>query len=816
MFNTTNHCNFKYWEIGNEVGGSWEWDWNTNAPWKDHDPWTYALRFTNYYAQMKAADPTIKIGAVVDITEDGTVNNYDHPVVNPRTGVTHYGWTPVMLTYMRNNNCIPDFVIVHNYGPTAGDTQDLLWSRRWAGDAVNLRQMLTDYLGAAGTNVTMEVTECGMGGDKQCVSLPGGLFYADNIGQIMQTEFNSRVWWDMRNGVNVLSDSDPEFYGWRTDGSGHFISDGGFVYGSGGGSNSYPTYYAAKLMPYFAAGGDAVVTATSDCPLLATYAVQRTNGALTLLVINKSSSSNLTAAINLADYVPNTTAAIHSYGIPQDEAARTGIGSTDIAHSSINDVHSSFTNTFAPFSMTVVVLTPGNAAPLAPAGLTATSSNTAVALSWTSSAGADSYILRRSTTSGSGYTDIASGLTGTTCLDTGVVNGTTYYYVVAATNSYGLSPNSSEVSAKPVEMRACYAFENNAMDTSGNGFDGTPTAVTYVVGKVGAQAAQFNGSSSYVAIPRSITNDFTVALWVKTTDTAGSAGAQWWSGKGLVDGEVGGGGADWGTAIVNGKFALGVGSTGGDTTIASSVSVNDGAWHHVAATRNNGTGALAVYVDGVLRGSGTGPTGSRTWPPNLRIGSIQTGNNFLNGTIDDVRLYDRILTGGEISALIGTPPAAPTGLTATAGDSSVVLNWSASATATNYYVRRSATSGSGYSAIATNASLAFTNTGLNNGTLYYYVVRAVNASGQSADSTEVSARPASITPAQLSFAMVGNQLQMAWPADHTGWRLQSQTNSLAVGLGTNWVDVSGSTQTNAVLAPLNMSNGSVFFRLVWP
>ena len=73
MFNITNHCNFKYWEVGNEVGGSWEWDWNTNAPYKAHDPWTYAMRFKDYYAQMKAADPTIKIGAVADITEDGTV-----------------------------------------------------------------------------------------------------------------------------------------------------------------------------------------------------------------------------------------------------------------------------------------------------------------------------------------------------------------------------------------------------------------------------------------------------------------------------------------------------------------------------------------------------------------------------------------------------------------------------------------------------------------------------------------------------------------------------------------------------------------------
>ena len=130
-------------------------------------------------------------------------------MVNPRTGVTHYGWTPVMLTYLRSNNCTPDFLIEHNYGPTAGDTQDLLYSKSWARDAANLRQMLNDYLGSAATNVTLEATENGTGGDKQCVSLPGGLFYADTIGQILQTEFNSRVWWDFRNGTIESEQSRP-------------------------------------------------------------------------------------------------------------------------------------------------------------------------------------------------------------------------------------------------------------------------------------------------------------------------------------------------------------------------------------------------------------------------------------------------------------------------------------------------------------------------------------------------------------------------------------------------------------------------------
>jgi hypothetical protein len=809
MFNVTNHCNFKYWEVGNEVGGFWEWDWNTNAPWKDHDPWTYALRFTNYYAQMKAADPTIKIGAVADIYEDGTVNNYDHPVVNPRTGVTYYGWTPVMLSYLRSNNCTPDFLIVHNYGPTAGDTQGLLWARRWAPDAVRLRQMVTDYLGDAGTNVTLEVTECGTGGDRQGNSLPGGLFYADNIGQILQTEFNSRLWWDLRNGAGTVTDSDPEFYGWRTNADGSVLGDGGIVYGLGGVGSAYPTYYCARLMPHFAKHGDTVVSATSDYPLLAVYSVKRTNGTLTLLVINKSSSSNLTANFNLSGYLPFTNAIVYSYGIPQDDAARTGLGSPDIQTNLTGFQNLSLT--FAPFSASVVELSPGNQPPFTPANLTATISNAAVALTWSAANGAVSYIVRRSTTSGGPYTDIATGVTATSYLDTGLANATTYYYVVAATNAYGISSNSVEVSATPTDMRAYYAFDGNVLDTSGNGYNGTNNGTIFVTGKVGAQAGQFNGTSSYVSIPRSITDNFTVAMWVKTTDTAGTAGAQWWSGKGLVDGEVGGGGADWGTAIVNGKFVLGVGSAGGDTTIASSMNINDGTWHHVAATRNNASGAMAVYVDGVLRGSGTGPTGSRTFPPNLRIGSLQTGNNFLNGTLDDVRLYDRILTTNEIAALIA-PPAAPIGLVATSGNGSVALSWSASATATSYFVKRSTTSGSGYTSIATNASLIFTNNGLAKGMAYFYVVSALNAFGESPNSAQVDARPTSPTPTQLGFAALVNQLQLDWPVDHTGWQLQSQTN----GLGTNWVDVASSTQTNQITVPLDSTNASVFFRLKRP
>lgn len=72
------------------------------------------------------------------------------------------------------------------------------------------------------------------------------------------------------------------------------------------------------------------------------------------------------------------------------------------------------------------------------------------------------------------------------------------------------------------------------------------------------------------------------------------------------------------------------------------------------------------------------------------------------------------------------------------------------------------------------------------------------------------------TPTNLTSSVSGNNLSLSWPSDHTGWRLQSQTNSINFGLRTNWVDVAGSTTTNQVTIPLNPANGSVFYRMVYP
>jgi hypothetical protein len=193
---------------------------------------------------------------------------------------------------------------------------------------------------------------------------------------------------------------------------------------------------------------------------------------------------------------------------------------------------------------------------------------------------------------------------------------------------------------------AQYAFENDVLDMTGNN-NGTNHGATFTVGAIGANAAQFNGT--YIEIPKSISADFSIAMWVRTTDTG--IDSPWYAGKGLVDGSTGKDAADFGTALNAGKFSLGIGNP--DTTLTSTVPINDGNWHHVVATRDAKTGAMRIFVDGAANAKKTGPTGVRDAMPNLHIGGIQSGASagFFNGAIDQVQIYDYVLTPEQVAYL---------------------------------------------------------------------------------------------------------------------------------------------------------------------
>jgi len=350
---------FKYWEIGNEVYGTWEMDSNSLP----HDPYTYARRARDYIALIKAVDPTVKIGVVVTPGEDSFVNYTSHAAVNPRTGLTHYGWTPVMLATLTSLGVTPDFLVHHRYPQYAGGETDpgLLQSTSgWASDAQALRQLITDYVGANGTNIELVCTEhnsVGSAAGKQTTSLVNGLFMADSFGQLMQTEFNGLFWWDFRDGVDSSGNNSSSLYGWRLYGD----------YGVLDGTNLYPTYYMQELIQDFVQPGDTVLTAASDYALLPTYAVRRADGSLTILTVNKDPANTFTGQVAVAGYAPASSGTVYSYGMPQDNAAESGIGSPGVAQTNFSGAGTNFTYIFPPYSATVLSLPP------APATLLATS-----------------------------------------------------------------------------------------------------------------------------------------------------------------------------------------------------------------------------------------------------------------------------------------------------------------------------------------------------------------------------------------------------------------------------------------------------------
>jgi len=370
--NKTNHCGFVYWEIGNECYGTWEEDSNA-VP---HDPYTYATNAAAYLQQMKAAYPAvpIKVGVVAVPGEDSYSNNATHFAINPRTGVTHYGWTPVMLNTLKSLGVTPDFAIYHfypqytatNWEPNVPDSDPLVlqvagdpsdgWTD-WASAAASLRQQISDYLGSAGTNVELVCTEnnsdAGAVGE-QSTSVVNALYLADSISQLMKTEFNSYIWWDLHNGADLQGAFDPTIYGWRTNGDYGWLNAADIP---------YPTYYAEKLLQYFIRPGDTVLGATSDYLLLSAYAARKADGSLTLLVINKDATTNFNAQINLSNFAPYSTATVRSYGIAQDEATRTNSvvpGAQDIATNTAA-VSAGFTNSFPPYSLTLFTFAPAAA-----------------------------------------------------------------------------------------------------------------------------------------------------------------------------------------------------------------------------------------------------------------------------------------------------------------------------------------------------------------------------------------------------------------------------------------------------------------------
>ena len=417
-----------------------------------------------------------------------------------------------------------------------------------------------------------------------------------------------------------------------------------------------------------------------------------------------------------------------------------------------------------------------------PGGLTAIlNGQKQVQLSWWGTANATNYLVKRGTAHGGPYTPIATITTNLlTYTDTNVMNSVTYYYTVSALSPLGESDNATEaaVSVFP-RLVAFYKFDEtsgtNAADATGNGWTGTLRgSATWAAGHSN-DAVYLNGSSQYVSLPASLTTnlaDFTMATWVYLNSVStwmrifdfGVANTNtperymFLSPKG-------------GSGVV--RFAITTGGGGAEEQINGTAALATGGWHHVAVTLNGNKGVL--YVDGVAVGATNGiyvtPQQLGTTTQNGIGRSQWTADPYLNGKVDDFRIYSGALTATQVAALAaGYPsqPPAPTNVMATAVSANQInLSWSPSVLATNYLVERATASGGPYTVVSAPLTVTnFSDTGLNGGTTYYYIVAAVNDGGTT-NSAQVSATTPSApsAPASLTAAAgLSGAISLSWPA----------------------------------------------------
>jgi Concanavalin A-like lectin/glucanases superfamily/Fibronectin type III domain len=252
-----------------------------------------------------------------------------------------------------------------------------------------------------------------------------------------------------------------------------------------------------------------------------------------------------------------------------------------------------------------------------------------------------------------------------------------------------------------------------------------------------------------------------------------------------------------------------------------------GSWHYLAWTYDGST--VRLYLDGELNADNSPDSPLQTPSTVIGVGAgiANSGTNIgadaFQGYIAAARLESGVLTATDIATNFALGPLGsaaaltPDDLAAVAGDSQVILSWNSPGNASSYNVERASSSNGTYTVIATNlTSLSFTNADLSNGATYYFSVSAVNSAGESSNSIPVSAQPVSLAPPVFNFAVNAGQIQLTWPQDHTGWALQAQTDPASQGIGTNWVTIPASLLTNQMTFPIELTNGSVFFRLAYP
>lgn len=208
---------------------------------------------------------------------------------------------------------------------------------------------------------------------------------------------------------------------------------------------------------------------------------------------------------------------------------------------------------------------------------------------------------------------------------------------------------------------ATYPLDGNANDLSGN-YSGTPTNVSYGVGEFDL-AGVFNGSGSYILANglQSLYNSnqtSSISFWFKTTTAEAQEDYMFIDYSGYHN---------YAIAIKNSKVFVNTrvdGNGAGDVIFNSTANYNDGNWHHLVVSKNNSTLQRTIYIDNQLLSTQTILATAWSATPQVSFGCLFVPPSTVlypfNGSIDQVRIFNKALSAGEVTTLYNetacTPP----------------------------------------------------------------------------------------------------------------------------------------------------------------
>ena len=207
--------------------------------------------------------------------------------------------------------------------------------------------------------------------------------------------------------------------------------------------------------------------------------------------------------------------------------------------------------------------------------------------------------------------------------------------------------------ALTTNLQAYYKLDEssgNATDSSGNGYTGTNTSVTYSAGKIN-NGALFNGSSAFLdmGVFVQLTGDYTLSVWIKPTTIPGAGVYPMLLARRTEPATNG----DYNILMngdISGKFNYSLRDSAAWKGLTSTTIPTAGNWYHVVITK---LGTLAtMYVNGVSEATdNTFPVTPVSATPNFFLGKATSGGNFLDAMEDEVGVWSRALSSAEVTEL---------------------------------------------------------------------------------------------------------------------------------------------------------------------